>query len=471
MTEPTPTPSTDLMRYTGAPPSTLSSVEFAADAWKLAQRIADTEFVPKGLRKRPEAVLAAMLTGHEAGVGPMASLSKIHVVDGRPGMAAELMRALVLRDGHELWIEESSRTVCRVGGRRSGSERETRVEWTLDDAKTAGLAGKDNWRKYPRAMLAARATAELCRMVFPDVLAGISYTVEELADGDFGDVLDVPVPEDLTDEGRAVAAAAKPPAKRTARARKAATRGSTAPAKTEPDPEPKAAGEVPPLPGEEVDGAPAGDPDDEIVDGEIVEDDDAPADDDGPVGDDDYEGPDQRVEREARAYTGPQVIAIRLAELEITDRADRLRIVGAILDRTLETTKDLDSTETKIVLDYLNADDLDVDALRRLGLDDADLEPLEPPSPGAATESPGPRPTDDPSRDVASWSDAAWRSFLAERGVKVTEVIKEAQRLAREDGDRGPATLADLAGPDTGAALKALLVGFVEDLAAQRAGS
>jgi hypothetical protein len=69
----------------------------------------------------------------------------------------------------------------------------TTVTFTMQDAKTAGLAGKGNWNKYPAAMLLARATSAAVRAACPEVLMGISYTPEELgaAVTDEGDVLAV----------------------------------------------------------------------------------------------------------------------------------------------------------------------------------------------------------------------------------------------------------------------------------------
>jgi hypothetical protein len=152
----------------------------------LAERIYRTEFVKGALRGRPEAVLACILAGHEVGVGPLQALAKIDVIDGKPTMSAELMRGLVLRAGHDIWVEENTTTRVTVCGRRAGREFVSKVTWTMDDAKRAGLSGKQNWQKYPRAMLLARATSELCRLMFADVLGGISYSVEELEDG--GDI-------------------------------------------------------------------------------------------------------------------------------------------------------------------------------------------------------------------------------------------------------------------------------------------
>lgn len=158
-------------------------VDVMAPAVELAERIYRTEFVSSGLRGRPEAVVACILAGHEVGIGPTQALSKIYVVDGKPTMSAELMRALVQRAGHDFWVEENTNTRVTVCGRRAGREFVSKVTWTMDDAKKAGLAGKQNWQKYPRSMLLARATSELCRLMFADVLGGISYSREELEDG------------------------------------------------------------------------------------------------------------------------------------------------------------------------------------------------------------------------------------------------------------------------------------------------
>lgn len=153
----------------------------ADDYWRLANRVAATEFVPKELRNRPEAVVAALLSGAERGLGPMESLRSISVIEGRPSLSAEAKRALVLAAGHEIAIVESTATRCTVLGRRAGDDKTTSFTWTIDRARRANLVNKDNWRKYPESMLLARASSELCNAVFPDITAGLA-TTEEVAD-------------------------------------------------------------------------------------------------------------------------------------------------------------------------------------------------------------------------------------------------------------------------------------------------
>ena len=224
-----------------AEPGSRQWVELMQPAIELAKAVAGTDFVPKQMRNNPAAITAAVLYGDEVGLGPMQSLARISVIDGRPSLAAEAQRALILAAGHELWIEESTVTRCTVAGRRRDSDQTSRVTWTMDDAKRANLAGKQNWRQYPRQMLLARGSAELARAVFADAIGGLAAT-EELEGDDTpaapATVAPLPAAPDGTTEP------AKPTTRRKrARTTPAATVSAPAPAATEP--------ELPPLPGEE----------------------------------------------------------------------------------------------------------------------------------------------------------------------------------------------------------------------------
>lgn len=171
----------------------------ARRAASVAVSLAKTPFVPQSLRENPKGssdeanalalsitaanITAAILTGQEVGLEPMASLRSIDVIQGTPAMRAITLRALVQSKGHEVWVVETNSTRAIVAGRRHGSEKEQRSTWTMDRARALGLVSKDNWRKQPEAMLVARATSELCRLIAADVILGIPYSVEELEDG------------------------------------------------------------------------------------------------------------------------------------------------------------------------------------------------------------------------------------------------------------------------------------------------
>ena len=151
------------------------------DAVRLAEVIADTELVPQVMRKRPDAVAAVILAGHELGLGPMQSLQTIDLIQGRPSLSPEGMRALVLSAGHTIVVEATDKAaVVKCHRREWTAEQWTSYTFTIEDAKRADLLGKENWKKYPRAMLTARATSEAARATFADVIAGLSYTAEEI---------------------------------------------------------------------------------------------------------------------------------------------------------------------------------------------------------------------------------------------------------------------------------------------------
>jgi hypothetical protein len=150
------------------------------DLIDLSERMATVEgFVPKNLLNRPPAILATMLAGRELGIDPLVSLRTIFVIEGRVALSAEIARALVYAAGHKIEVVTYDDGEVTVRGRRRDESNWTPISWTWDKAKRAGLTGRQNWTRYPRQMLGARATGELARLKFSDALAGLNVVADE----------------------------------------------------------------------------------------------------------------------------------------------------------------------------------------------------------------------------------------------------------------------------------------------------
>lgn len=178
----------------------------ARAAASIAESLARTSFVPRAMQGKPAEVTAAILTGREIGIEPMSALRSIDVIEGTPAMRAHALRGLVQAHGHAIWVEESTQTRAIVAGRRKGEEQVQKSTWTTARAERMGLIGKQNWKRMPEAMLIARATAEVCRLVAADVLLGIPYAVEELDD----DRTEAPAPRRRTVQRAPVPPPAEP---------------------------------------------------------------------------------------------------------------------------------------------------------------------------------------------------------------------------------------------------------------------
>lgn len=154
------------------------------DAFKMAQAMVESKFLPKSVQT-PQQALAIMATGKELGFSMMQSFRLIHIIEGKPSLSSDAIAALVLSSGKAEYFmaEETSAKVAKYVTKRKGAPSEQRYSFTIEDATTAGLTGKDNWKKYPAAMLRARCIAALARMAFPDVVAGI-YDPDEIQPDD-----------------------------------------------------------------------------------------------------------------------------------------------------------------------------------------------------------------------------------------------------------------------------------------------
>lgn len=140
----------------------------------------------------PQAVLATILAGRELGLQAMASLRAIHIVDGKPTLAADLIRAKVLQSGlartfrcverHDVKGEERATFMTQ-----RGDDPPISVTFTVADgramwAKSDEAWAKSGWGRNAVDMCVARASVKLARLVYPEVAFGI-YTRDEIEDG------------------------------------------------------------------------------------------------------------------------------------------------------------------------------------------------------------------------------------------------------------------------------------------------
>lgn len=153
-----------------------------AEAEQLSHSLSKSSLVAEALRAKPHDVLAAILTGAELGLPPMAATKAVVMIKGRPTLSAQALVAVALAHPSCVYLRCVETTPKRAiyETLRKGHPEPTRLTWTIEQAQTAGLGG-DNWRKYPAEMLRARCQAAIVRMVYPDATLGMLAT-EELSD-------------------------------------------------------------------------------------------------------------------------------------------------------------------------------------------------------------------------------------------------------------------------------------------------
>jgi hypothetical protein len=168
------------------------------DQWQTIREqalvLVKTGFLPQSI-KTPEQAMAIILTGRELGIGAMAALNTINVIQGKPTISPQLMLALINRTNQ---IENLD---IRTGGDGAVCtiKRKGRAPYTATfgpkEARAMGLDAKDNYKKQPATMYKWRAIADAARVTFPDVILGM-YTPEEMGvatvDGESGEVIEMP---------------------------------------------------------------------------------------------------------------------------------------------------------------------------------------------------------------------------------------------------------------------------------------
>ena len=145
-----------------------------------AETLSRAGMLPAAYRNNPGNVLWAIEYGAALGVPPVVAISLVHVIDGKPVASAALITSLVRKAGHRLRVQATAERATAEIMRSDDPEFVFTHEFSLADAKRAGLDRNPTWTRYPQAMLTARAITACARVACPEVLSGLLYTPEEL---------------------------------------------------------------------------------------------------------------------------------------------------------------------------------------------------------------------------------------------------------------------------------------------------
>lgn len=130
----------------------------------------------------PEQALGLMLLCQSEGLHPMTAVRRYDLIQGTPTLKSEAQLAeFYKRGGCVKWITRDENTCEAKFSHPKNCPDGVIIKWTMDMAKKAGLANKDNWRNYPRQMLSARVQAEGVQVVDPGAGLGM-LTNEEAID-------------------------------------------------------------------------------------------------------------------------------------------------------------------------------------------------------------------------------------------------------------------------------------------------
>jgi hypothetical protein len=125
--------------------------------------------------------IVKVMAGAELGLPPFASMTGIHIIQGKPVLGANVIATLVKNDPrYNYAVKTCTDQDCVITWIEDG-KNVGESGFTMKEASAAGLSGKDNWKKYPSDMLFARAISRGARRFAPGIFGGSPvYTPDEM---------------------------------------------------------------------------------------------------------------------------------------------------------------------------------------------------------------------------------------------------------------------------------------------------
>lgn len=160
----------------------LAEIQSLADLMVKSKMFTDVKDIAQGAVR--------ILAGRELGIGPVASLRSIEIVQGQLSMRSHLIAAMIKRSPrYNYRVTVSTNEKCVIEFLENG-EVLGQSEFTMDDAARAKLTSNNTWLKYPKTMLYNRAMSQGARMYCPDIFLGGVFYESEIIEAEA-----VPVPE------------------------------------------------------------------------------------------------------------------------------------------------------------------------------------------------------------------------------------------------------------------------------------
>lgn len=161
---------------------------------QVAKAMASSGFF-QDTRQEAQAIVK-VLAGREMGLGPFASMTGIHIIQGRPALGANLIASLVKNDPrYDYKVITLTDATCSIDFFENGKSIGNST-FTAEDARKAGTKNMD---KFAKNMLFARAISNGAKWYTPGIFGGAPiYTPEELGaeTGEDGYIINTTFSED-----------------------------------------------------------------------------------------------------------------------------------------------------------------------------------------------------------------------------------------------------------------------------------